>query len=121
MIGLTIITLEILCVLILPILLHLDPVAIDRTAFNQAPGQVHLLGTDEVGRDMFARVVCGGQVSILIGFAATAISVLVGLPAGARCRVLPGQGRKPYYANGRYFYVVPSHGAHFGGRGGVRL
>jgi len=82
MIGLTIITLEILCVLILPLLLHLDPVAIDRTAFNQAPGQVHLLGTDEVGRDMFARVVCGGQVSILIGFAATAISVLVGLPLG---------------------------------------
>lgn len=81
-IGLIVIVLEILCVLLLPPILNLDPIAIDKTAFNQAPGGVHPLGTDEVGRDMLARLVYGGRLSILIGFAATAISVIVGLPLG---------------------------------------
>lgn len=81
-IGFFVVILEILLVIFLPVLLKLDPIAIDNKAFNQAPGAVHLLGTDEVGRDIFARVLWGGRVSILIGFAATAISVAIGLPLG---------------------------------------
>lgn len=82
MIGLFIFLAEIVVVLIVPPILHLDPTAIDSTHFSAAPGGEHLLGTDDVGRDMFARVVCGGRISILIGVAATAISVVIGLPLG---------------------------------------
>ena len=82
MIGLTIIVLEILIAIFLPIMLHMDPVAIDKAAFNKAPSAAHLLGTDDVGRDIFARVVCGARVSMIIGFLATVVSVLVGLPLG---------------------------------------
>ncbi|MCH4031248.1 MAG: ABC transporter permease [Lachnospiraceae bacterium] len=82
MIGLIIFLAEIVLVLVLPPVMHLDPTAIDSTHFSAAPGGSHILGTDDVGRDMFARVVCGGRISILIGVAATAISVVIGLPLG---------------------------------------
>lgn len=81
-ISLFIVLLEVIGVVILPIALNLNPNSIDGAAFNQAPGGAHLLGTDEVGRDIFARVISGGRISILIGFLATAVSVAVGLPLG---------------------------------------
>nr|WP_313185615.1 ABC transporter permease [Lacrimispora sp.] len=81
-ISLVIVILEIIGVIVLPVALNLDPNSIDGAAFNQAPGTAHLLGTDEVGRDIFARVISGGGISILIGFLATAVSVAVGLPLG---------------------------------------
>lgn len=43
----------------------------------------HLLGTDQLGRDMLARLVVGIRISLLIGFGVTAISMLVGTVAGA--------------------------------------
>lgn len=82
MISLVIVILEIIGVIVLPAALNLDPNSIDGAAFNQAPGTAHLLGTDEVGRDIFSRVISGGGISILIGFLATAVSVAVGLPLG---------------------------------------
>ncbi|MBN6040941.1 ABC transporter permease [Amycolatopsis sp. 195334CR] len=43
----------------------------------------HLFGTDQLGRDMLARVLDGGQVSVLIGVLAVVVSGLIGLAAGA--------------------------------------
>ncbi|MGC7100172.1 ABC transporter permease [Amycolatopsis lurida] len=43
----------------------------------------HLFGTDQLGRDMLARVLDGGQVSVLIGVLAVLVSGLIGLAAGA--------------------------------------
>ena len=72
-------------------LLKKDPVApvqaepnlTDRAAgFWAPPSAQHWLGTDEVGRDVFARLVHGGQVSLLVGFASAALSLLVGVPLG---------------------------------------
>ena len=80
--GLAVLVVEILLMIFLPMVIEMDPVAIDNTAFNQAPGQVHLLGTDDVGRDILARVVYGGRISIIIGILATVISVALGLPLG---------------------------------------
>ena len=42
----------------------------------------HLLGTDDVGRDLLARLLCGGRVSLLIGLCSAALSALVGIPLG---------------------------------------
>lgn len=80
--GLAVLVVEILLMIFLPMVIEMYPVAIDNTAFNQAPGQVHLLGTDDVGRDILARVVYGGRISIIIGILATVISVALGLPLG---------------------------------------
>ncbi|MEN8149959.1 MAG: ABC transporter permease [Planctomycetota bacterium] len=49
-----------------------------------APGEAgHLLGTDGTGRDLFARLLYGGRLSLLVGIAATLVSVVIGVTYGA--------------------------------------
>ncbi len=81
-VGLIIIIIEILMVTFLPIILGLDPYSIDSTGFNQAPCAKHILGTDDIGRDLFARVLYGGRVSLIVGICSTIISIIIGLPLG---------------------------------------
>ena len=76
--GLVVIVLEILAVIILPPVMHLDPYGMDVMNFSTGPSAKHLLGTDDVGRDLFARLVYGGQISLMVGIC----SALIGL-AGA--------------------------------------
>ncbi|MEJ5142733.1 ABC transporter permease [Gluconobacter albidus] len=45
-------------------------------------GDGHLLGTDEIGRDVLSRVLMGGRVSLLVGVVSTAISTLIGTTVG---------------------------------------
>lgn len=73
---------EILLLLLLPLVLELAPNEIDYAAFEAAPSSAHWLGTDDVGRDVFARLIYGGRVSLAVGFGATLISVLIGVPLG---------------------------------------
>ena len=49
----------------------------------KAPGAGHLLGTDELGRDIFTRLLYGGRVSLTVGLASTAITVALGITFGA--------------------------------------
>lgn len=74
---------ELLAVLLLPPLLGLEPNASDLEAgFWAPPSAAHPLGTDDVGRDLLARLLCGGRVSLLIGLCSAALSALVGIPLG---------------------------------------
>ena len=74
---------EVVLVLLLPLVLGQDPNVTDRAAgFWAAPGGAHLLGTDDVGRDLFARLLAGGRVSLLVGYAAAGLSTVLGVPLG---------------------------------------
>jgi peptide/nickel transport system permease protein len=55
----------------------------DPTAINQPPSPEHWFGTDEVGRDIFARIVYGGRVSLLVGMLAMMVSITLGILFGA--------------------------------------
>jgi len=67
----------------LPVLLRLDPNATQPALRNLPPSARFLFGTDNLGRDLVARVLVGGRTSLLVGLAATAVSVLVGVAYGA--------------------------------------
>ena len=49
----------------------------------QAPSLEHLMGTDELGRDIFSRVVYGARVSLSAALAAVGLSLIIGIPLGA--------------------------------------
>ena len=52
------------------------------TAVRKAPSALHWFGTDDVGRDVLARVIFGARASLLAGVISVAIAVLVGVPVG---------------------------------------
>ena len=80
---LAVLCLELLAVLLLPPLLGLDPYSSDLAAgFWAAPSPAHPLGTDDAGRDLLARLLYGGRVSLLIGLSAASISAGLGVPLG---------------------------------------
>ena len=68
---------------VLPILLGLDPATTHPGERHLPPTGSHWFGTDALGRDYLARVLVGGQTSLLVGFAATLASVLIGVLYGA--------------------------------------
>ena len=52
------------------------------TAVRKAPSALHWFGTDDVGRDVLARVIFGARASLLAGVISVAIALLVGVPVG---------------------------------------
>lgn len=67
--------------LLAPLIAPYDP---DKTvaAFNMPPSAEHWLGTDQIGRDIFSRLLFGSRISLLVGFMATLISTLLGVFLG---------------------------------------
>jgi len=76
----------ILGVTIGPYFHEIDPQHLDIRSRNQGPSWEHPIGTDNLGRDMFAQVLSGGRISLAVGFTAMLLSLslgtLVGLLAG---------------------------------------
>ena len=59
-----------------------DPLATSFSAIRKAPSAAHWFGTDELGRDIFSRMLFGAQASLLAGVVSVVIAVLVGVPFG---------------------------------------
>ncbi len=84
--GPTVVTGSVLIVILVmvigaPLLTPYGPLEISDRAF-QPPSWQHVLGTDEVGRDLFTRILYGGRVSLTVAFLTSMISLLVGVPLG---------------------------------------
>jgi len=82
MIGAVILLCEIICIVFLPMIMDLDPFSIDYFAFGAPPSENHILGTDEGGRDNFARLIYGGRVSLTVGICSALVSLVIGVPLG---------------------------------------
>ena len=65
-----------------PVIAPFDPVSQDRTAFLAAPSSQHVMGTDDLGRDVFSRLIFGARISLLVGIATVGISVVFGTLIG---------------------------------------
>lgn len=77
-----ILTVIVIATLTAPLYVPHDPMAIDALNRLSAATAENWLGTDQFGRDLFSRVVTGGQVSLLIGVGAAVVSVFLGLVIG---------------------------------------
>ena len=80
--ALSLLLFVILAIFLLPFLYTISPYELDPSKILHSPSLDHLFGTDRLGRDMLARVLEGGQTSLIIGFLAASISSIVGLFIG---------------------------------------
>ena len=65
---------------LLPWLPH--PNVQDLARIAEAPSWDHWFGTDQLGRDLLARVLYGGRISLLVGVVATGVSLVIGVAYG---------------------------------------
>ncbi len=71
-----------MAVVLAPILATADPVRQNLTQILQSPSHAHLLGTDELGRDIWARLLYAGRVDLLIGVTAVLAPFVIGTALG---------------------------------------
>ena len=67
-----------------------DPIKPDFTAARQPPSPAHILGTDDIGRDILARILFGARVSLAAALIPLSISIIVGVPLGLLSGLLKG-------------------------------
>lgn len=65
-----------------PFIYTVSAYELNTTAILLPPSAEHIFGTDRLGRDMLARILQGGQTSLIIGFLSATISSLIGLIVG---------------------------------------
>lgn len=82
MFGLAVVLVFVLAAILAPWLMPHDPNKTDFAKARQGPSAEHWFGTDELGRDVFSRMLKGAQISILIGLTTVAIGLLLGVPLG---------------------------------------
>ena len=109
MFGLFIVMFLILSVTLIPVFMELDPYTTDRAAgFNKPRSAEHILGTDDVGRDLFARLLYGGRISLFVGIMSTIISVIIGIPLGLIAGYFRGASESVIMRTADAFMSFPS-------------
>lgn len=81
-IGLAIAILFILVAIFAPLIAPNNPTLVDVTVKLQNPSLKYPFGTDQLGRCVFSRIVCGSRYSLFYSFTVLAITLVVGLPVG---------------------------------------
>ncbi len=81
--GLAVVVTLFLAAALAPVLAPYDPEVVNPRARHQPPfSPGHLLGTDEIGRDVLSRLLYAGRVSLVVGFAAMLVTILLGSVIG---------------------------------------
>jgi peptide/nickel transport system permease protein len=88
--GSIILIILILLAIIAPIISPYGRDTVDLLNIESAPTANHILGTDELGRDVFVRLIYGGQVSLSVGVVAIVIQLAIGITLGAISGYLGG-------------------------------
>jgi peptide/nickel transport system permease protein len=73
-----------------PLLAPFDPVEVDPSRALEAPSARHLIGTDDLGRDVFSRVLYGARISLSVGLISVSIGLFVGVSLGLIAGYLGG-------------------------------
>src|SRR2546423_2691299 len=81
--GVVLVCLFVIFALFAPLIAPRDPAQLDLAMRLERPSHGHWFGTDELGRDIFARVVYGARISMLVGISVVAGSLLLGIIFGS--------------------------------------
>jgi len=76
-------TVVILASIFAPLICRYDPMQLDLRNILDPPSRAHILGTDKLGRDVYARIIFGGRISILVGLGSALGAAVVGVAIGA--------------------------------------
>ncbi len=106
--GAIVAVLFILASICAPLLTQYDPATPDLKARTAAPGGDHLMGTDKLGRDVFARVLYGGRVSIAIGVVASLCGSGLGILFGCIAGYMGGKIDSFFVRLSELFLTFPS-------------
>ena len=91
-----------------PIFYNVSPYEFNKDAILQAPSLKHPFGTDRLGRDLLARVMQGGQVSLIIGVGSALIASLIGLIYGVFAGYFKGWWDKAFVLIVDLFLTFPT-------------
>jgi peptide/nickel transport system permease protein len=83
LVGMVLMGVIVTLVVLAPWVTPYEPNEIELKVRLQPPNREHIMGTDELGRDVFTRVLYGGRISLLIGISAMVVSMTLGILVGA--------------------------------------
>jgi peptide/nickel transport system permease protein len=92
--------------LLAPVLTAADPLALG-TETLRPPGWGHVMGTDDLGRDVFARVLYGGRISLVIGLFSAVLSVCFGMTIGMMAGFFGGVADETLMRVTEVFQILP--------------
>ena len=87
---------------------QIDPYVLDPNKILLEPSFMHLMGTDRLGRDILARIIEGGKISLLIGVGSALIASLIGLFLGSIAGYLRGSVDKAFVVTVDLFLTFPT-------------
>src|SRR5579859_737707 len=91
MFGVVIVSGALLSAVLAPVIVPYSPIKGDlANAYLQPPSHAHVFGTDELGRDIFSRVIYGAQISLAVGLGAEALGLAIGTILGTLAGYIGG-------------------------------
>jgi peptide/nickel transport system permease protein len=82
LLGLTLVAIVVFCGLFAPWIVPYDPFKIAVPDKLQPPSFVHVFGTDNLGRDIFSRIIMGSRIALAVGISTIGIALCIGLTLG---------------------------------------
>lgn len=89
-VGLVIFVVILVACVAAPLFTQYSSTKVDLRNILQAPNATHILGTDKIGRDIFARILYGGRISIAVGLGSALLATVIGVSLGAIAGYLGG-------------------------------
>ena len=110
LVGLVLLLVVIAAALLTPLLIPIETLDVTRLTArqNEPPTGAHWLGTDPAGRDVLAMLLWGSRISLLVGFAATAVSMVIGTVVGMAAGHFSGWAQAVIMRVIDFFLVIPS-------------
>ena len=108
MVGAVVVLFFVAIAVFAPLISPYDPIATNWSLVRKPPSAAHWFGTDEIGRDVLARIIYGARASLLAGVVSVCISLVCGVPIGLVAGYVGGRINTAIMRTVDVFYAFPS-------------